>query len=327
LDSPHDSTVRRLQELRQAAGEPSYASIARAVAALRIQRGVKEEAALPPRTTVYDAFRLGRRRLDYDLVADLTSVLNAAAAARPSLATPAAPVADEAAGDAEVDVPPDGSSPSRTPEPHDPVVETVTAARDFGGPTVSFRVKLAVIALIVNFAGMFLMRWLQLPIYLDMIGTALAAVVLGPWWGVGVSFAAAALHDGILGSWWMVAFSPVSAAGALMWGYGARRWGAARSIARFLRLTLWVSVVCTFLSLPPLIGTLGRWPSHPEAVLTQVMIEYLPYWAAVLVANGFFVLLDKIVTAFIALALLDAWRARWPWVVPMLDGDEADHHE
>lgn len=72
-----DDLVATLRTLRAWAGNPSYATLAKRVAALRRARGVPAAEATPGRVTVYDCFRDGRRRLDADLVVSLVAALGA----------------------------------------------------------------------------------------------------------------------------------------------------------------------------------------------------------------------------------------------------------
>ncbi len=312
--NPHDTVVLRLQDLRRSAGEPSYAQIARQVAALRVSRGVPEHAALPPRTTVYDAFRLGRRRLDRELVADLTEVLTRAVEERRELiagmSIPApvlVPVLVPLAPTVEQASPLSAAGPDQE-----------AAHPDAGPPSRRAIVVVLVVCLVLNSVGLELVQWLGQPIYLDMVGTVVAAVALGPWWGAGVALASAGLYD-VTSDSHMLWFWPVAVLGALMWGYGARRFGMARSIAGFMHLSLWVSLSCTLAALPPLYFVLDRWLSHPTDVPTLVLVEHLPFPLAVLVSNGLFVFIDKLLTAFIALAILDALKGRWAWVRSLVE--------
>lgn len=68
-----DDLVRALVELRSWAGDPSYASIAEAIGRLRAQQ--QRQGGRPGKVTVYDCFRLGRRRLSQTLFLDLIAVL------------------------------------------------------------------------------------------------------------------------------------------------------------------------------------------------------------------------------------------------------------
>lgn len=71
-DKNLDAVVAALGELRTASGSPSYSEIASRIGALRSQAG---RARRPPRSTVYDCFRPGRRRLDLELVRDILLAL------------------------------------------------------------------------------------------------------------------------------------------------------------------------------------------------------------------------------------------------------------
>lgn len=70
-----DDLARALVELRVRAGSPPYAAIGREVTRARLARGVPEGEARVHRSTVYDAFRTGRRRVDATLVADIAAAL------------------------------------------------------------------------------------------------------------------------------------------------------------------------------------------------------------------------------------------------------------
>ena len=63
-----DELCLGLGRMRADAGSPSYAEIARRIGSLR-------DGAEPPKVTVYDCFRPGRRRVDDRLVGDIVRVL------------------------------------------------------------------------------------------------------------------------------------------------------------------------------------------------------------------------------------------------------------
>lgn len=67
-------------------------------------------------------------------------------------------------------------------------------------------------------------------LYLDMIGTAVTAIILGSWYGAGVGAATSALAaiSNIPGS---IAVVGVQIAEALVWGYGVRAWRLGRTPA------------------------------------------------------------------------------------------------
>ncbi|WP_143556806.1 hypothetical protein [Serinibacter salmoneus] len=73
--APFDAIAAELRGMRLAAGDPSFGEITARIARLRGERGSSAWGARPGRVTVYDAFRDGRRRVDPELVADITLAL------------------------------------------------------------------------------------------------------------------------------------------------------------------------------------------------------------------------------------------------------------
>lgn len=69
-----DDVAERLRHWREQAGSPSFATIARRISARRAA-GRDGAYGAVPRSTVYDCFRAGRRRLDLELVVDIAAVL------------------------------------------------------------------------------------------------------------------------------------------------------------------------------------------------------------------------------------------------------------
>src|SRR3954463_15346800 len=102
-----------------------------------------------------------------------------------------------------------------------------TALVRTGPPPTALVVTLIPLAVAVNFVGNLAIAPLGLPIYLDTIGTFLAAVLLGPWWG-----ALAGVLTNVLGVFpngvTNLLFAPVNVVAALVWGYGVRRLGLGR---------------------------------------------------------------------------------------------------
>lgn len=70
--------VESLVALRAWAGSPSFTEIARRVTAARTSRGVPVVEARLARSTAYDCFRHGRRRIDVDLVLEIVRALGVA---------------------------------------------------------------------------------------------------------------------------------------------------------------------------------------------------------------------------------------------------------
>jgi hypothetical protein len=84
--------------------------------------------------------------------------------------------------------------------------------------------------ILLNYIGLMLSLRLQSVLYLDMTGTALAAVLLGPWWGAIVGLLSNSLVNWVLypdpgADVIIFPWSLVNMAGAFFWGFMARRPG------------------------------------------------------------------------------------------------------
>lgn len=70
-----DTVAQDLRALRAAAGDPSYAAIGRTIAEHRAARGVPAHEQRVARTTVYNCFQDGRRRIDAEAVTEVAVAL------------------------------------------------------------------------------------------------------------------------------------------------------------------------------------------------------------------------------------------------------------
>src|SRR5690625_3164008 len=77
-----DAIAAELARMRAAAGQPSFAAIGRAVAQLRAARGAPPSEQRIARSTLYDCFRPGRRRVDHEAVIEIAMALGLPAADR-----------------------------------------------------------------------------------------------------------------------------------------------------------------------------------------------------------------------------------------------------
>lgn len=292
--TPLDRLALDLQELRGRAGDPSYAEIVARIGQQRRAAGAPAESR-PGRTTVYDAFRTGRRRVDAALVLEIVRALG---------------VDDE-----EVEAwrkrcrdavrPPGAPTPATTP------TQELASERGAG-----FVVLSLVLCLLGNLLGRGLVDLLHLPLYLDMVGTAVAAVLLGPWWGAGVGAATNVLGSVISGPV-SLAFIPVNIVGALVWGYGVRHgWG--RSAARFLVLSMGVGVACTLVAAPIVLLVFGGYTlTHAEDSLTRTVVGHVGHLGvAVFVSNLITSLADKVISGFVGLAVVEG--------LPRADGHDLE---
>jgi energy-coupling factor transport system substrate-specific component len=289
-----------LQRLRHEAGGVSYAEIAARITSLRTDRSGRSSVAVS-RSTVYDAFRPGRTRLDADLVVDIVRSLGvteaeaegwrARCAAATSTAPRPSPRTEKVAG---ADAPPVAAAS---------VLRADTPRRS--GRRIAVVIGVMLGAVLLNVAGGRVVLWLDLPLYLDMAGTAVVAVALGPWYAVATAIATqlggVLVNQSTLG----LPFTPVAVVGALLWGYGVHRWGWGRSLSRFLLLSVVVAVACTMVAAPIMELVYGGFSAHVAGnTLTARFRDagmVLPL--AIATANLITSLLDKLIASFVALSL------------------------
>lgn len=292
----YDEIAGGLQHLRARAGNPSYASIVRLIAEARQFDGASSFADRPARTTVYDCFRSGRARVNARLVGEIVAALTgdeelagewvercATAQATPRL------VEIQAA---------DTATPSRPP-----------ARYQAGVMAAGVGLNLSLIWL---FAGPPL-GWLQLPVFLDMIGTAICAIALGPWYGVAVGVATNLSEVAVVGPS-SIPFALVQAAGALAWGYGVRALGFGRNLSRYFALHILVALVCTATAAPILVFFFPSDGGHNSqiALINSIHKVVDSFAASVFSGNLFYSVIDKLIAGFAALPALGMSHARYP---------------
>jgi energy-coupling factor transport system substrate-specific component len=165
--------------------------------------------------------------------------------------------------------------------------------------------------LVVNRLGAGVTTYLHFAFYLDMVGTAVVAMALGPWRGavVGVlTNVAGAVVDGPTA----LPFALVNVVGALVWGYGVRRYGFGRSLHRFFGLNLVVAACCTLVAAPVLVLMYGGSVGHGQDRLTYSFLA-LTHQLAISVGIGNLTtsVVDKVLSGFIALVAVSSLP---PWL-------------
>ncbi|MEV8267798.1 helix-turn-helix transcriptional regulator [Microbacterium sp. NPDC076911] len=328
-----DSFVADFQSLRLASGDASYTQIADKVCQLRESRGLSPAAAYVGRSTVYDAFRLGRRRINPDLVADIAIVLGESAdraegwrryCVQARRGDPAIPMMlNDPRGDPPRESDPEQSSRTVPAEPTPaqgaspapaPAASNVSFAHDG-----THRRQLIAVALIViltvaaNMVGSETAVALSFPLYLDMIGTAVAAITLGPWWGVLVAVSTHGIFAVIQTSTDGLPFMFVNMTGALLWGYGVRVWRLDRTPLHFFGLTLAVALACTLVATPVIVFGFGGASTNvgAQAIADNLAIIGTQAVGTVFSSNIITSVLDKLIAGFIALVVAPALIRRY----------------
>jgi len=284
--SAFDTLARDLEQLRISTGGASYGDITARIVERRLGRGTTPAAAQLARSTVYDVFRPGRRRVNADLVFEIVLALGAdeVTARRWRQRSLDARLAERTAAALEA-----------------PALET----RPDLLRNPAFIALLVVACVGVNLIGGQFVAAVRLPLYFDMTGTATAAVLLGPWAAVAAAViyhALAAWFDGDFAGMW---FSLVNIAGALVWGYGVRSWGFGRSLFRFFVLCLLAGVACSFVAVPILVVVFGGLWGHPaQDVLVPALTQIgAGLWGAVTSTNLALSLTDKVLSGAVALGV------------------------
>ena len=280
-----DPLIEQMRALRLRAGDPSYAEIAQRITDLRRARGADAHAAKIARSTVYDAFRLGRTRLNAPLVREVVAVLGG----DPALVETWL---------AEV-----GRSREAEPAPED-APTSAPASVQTPPPPSPWLVLLMSGFLAMNLLGRICVDTFALPMYLDMIGTAAAAVILGPWRGVAVGILTSLVAVAVSGPA-SLAFLHVEVVGALIWGYGARSAFFNRSIQRYFSLNVIVGLAVSALAIPVLylFFPQGTASGASDTILRMQEI-FGSRVAATILGNVVTNQLDKLVSGFAALSLL-----------------------
>lgn len=307
LISPLDELVDDLQQLRARAGDPSYAEIALRIALRRQSQGIRPAAARIARSSVHAMFTRGRRRLNADLLAEIVFALtdDEAAAAQwreryQDLRSPTVRASQQLAAPPPL--------PTRSgPNAHASI--PVRAPRPFTPPVIVF---LLVACVGLNHFGGNLNAKFQWPLFLDMGGTAIAAIALGPWYGALVGLTTNTI-GALAANPVSIAFALVNIAGALVWGYGARQWRLRSPWWRFLILNIIVALTCTAVAVPINVLLFGGVAEGHAAVnfVALLLASGEGLWRAVFSVNIAVSLIDKIISGFFALLVvtyIDRWR-------------------
>ena len=297
--SAYDAIAENLVALRAECGHPSYAEIALRVGRLREQRGVPRAEARPGRTTVYDAFRPGRRRINAELIVDIVRALGGDddAAARWAEACRTARAETEAVSPAR---PPDQSTGSDEPGPG--------SSAPVPAQAVTWRRGLitAAVCVVLNLLLAEFVYLIQVPLFLDMVGTALAAIVLGPWWGAAVGLGTN-LGMSVTQGPQAIPFAIVNIGGALMWGYGVRRFRMGEGLRRFFVLNVAVGLGCTVIAAPIVYLVFGGAVGHgADSVMARILDMSHHLLLAVVSANLLTSLADKLLSGLLALVAIES---------------------
>lgn len=277
-----DELARDLQRLRLESGAVSYSDLAVRITRLRESRGMSLAAATVARSSVYDVFRPGRKRVNAELVGDIVLALGGAEDEANAWRLRTGAARDE-------DVRPADQRLRGSDRRKNIALATVLCAAAVG------------LSQFLNFS----VSSLQLPLYLDMVGTALVAFAFGPWAGAAVGVATNLTGNLMHGDFSGWGFALVQIAGAVLWGYGLRGWFG-RSRLRFLLLNAVVAVVCSLVAVPVILFFFGGVSSLSSvAGLTDAAHQLgMGLWGALFSVNMLTSVADKLLSGYLALVIV-----------------------
>ena len=183
---------------------------------------------------------------------------------------------------------------------------TGSMSRPMPIPPTTLIVTLVPAAAALDIVGGVLTTSIGLPIYLDTIGTCVAAIVLGPWWGA-LAGILANLGGAVFLSPTNIPFGLVNALAALMWGYGVRTFLLGRNPYTYFGLNAAVGVATGAVGALIALVVFGGTTGHPSDALTAALVQAgEALREAVLTSSVLTSLGDKIIAGFVALAIIRA---------------------
>ncbi|MBM6588929.1 hypothetical protein [Brevibacterium sp. RIT 803] len=296
-----DGIVTDLRALRVNTGVVTYAEIARRIGRHRGQLNGDGVNDAPARSTVYDAFRLGRSRLNPELVGEIVRALGEDEQSVRQWKVRCYQVQASSERNCERDPVciEDAVVPARNPE----LLKSHRSRYIYVGSVLAA-------CMLLDLIGHAVVGKLHLALFLDMIGTATAAIMLGPWYGVAIALLGNSAGMVIHGSM-ALPFALVNAAGALVWGYGVRRSAWVATFTQFFRLNFTAAIVCTLVAVPILMLGYHGGTGHESDQLTNTFTSSgQNLLSAVLLSNGITSILDKLATGFIALVVIQWCTSR-----------------
>lgn len=173
---------------------------------------------------------------------------------------------------------------------------------------LTYVVALVPVAAALNIVGGYINTVLKLPIFLDMIGTAVVAIVLGPWWGALVGAITNIVNSFISGPI-SLPFAACNVVGALVWGY-AHQWGWMRKQWSFFVVNVAVAFFVSLTAVPIYVFIFGGATGHFADLMTAAFVGMgQNLIVSVFSSNILVSLADKIIAGYVALAIIEALPA------------------
>jgi len=170
---------------------------------------------------------------------------------------------------------------------------------------LTYVVALVPVAAALNIVGGYINTVLKLPIFLDMIGTAVVAIVLGPWWGAlvgAITNIVSSFISGPIG----LPFAACNVVGALVWGY-THQWGWMRKQGGFFLTNVLCAFFVSLTAVPIYVFIFGGATGHFADLMTAAFVGMgQNLIVSVFSSNILVSLADKIISGYVALAIIEA---------------------
>lgn len=170
---------------------------------------------------------------------------------------------------------------------------------------LTYVVAVIPVAAALNIVGGYINTILNLPIFLDMIGTMVTAVILGPWWGALVGAITNIVNSFISGPI-SLPFALCNVVGALVWGY-ANQWGWMKKQWSFFLTNVAVAFFVSLTAVPIYVFIFGGATGHFADVMTAAFLAMgQNLIVSVFSSNILVSLADKIISGYVGLAIIEA---------------------
>ena len=184
------------------------------------------------------------------------------------------------------------------------MTSSAPALRSFRIPT-NYVIALVPAAVALNIVGSYINTALKLPTFLDMIGTAVVAITIGPWWGA-LAGALTNTINGFISTPINLPFAACNVIGALVWGYGVRL-GMGKTMVRYFILACLVALAVTLMAVPIYVFVFGGATGAFSDMMTAAFVGMGQNLVVSVFSSNIVVsLADKIIASFVALAILEA---------------------
>ncbi len=165
------------------------------------------------------------------------------------------------------------------------------------------------VAVAINFTGFGIVKVLQLPIFLDSIGTVFISLIAGPWIGITTAVITSLITGSFSPEYF--AFMPVSIIMALCMGILAR-FKFKNIIIKTILCTFSLVAIAILVSAPIIVYVYGGNTGNATAGITAFFLATgSNIWNAVFSTNLITETTDKIITAIVAMAIIKAMSARY----------------